>query len=112
MKTFVKAKVNPVYMKIEIVTLQSLGNGRLLIETHNKQEIDALSKTINEMCGRELEASMPRCRNPRLIICNVPDGLNVGNAKELIMKQNSQLCVEQEDITARCPLRTREGPNI
>jgi hypothetical protein len=95
MKTLVKTKVNPVDMKIGIVTLQGLRNGRLLIETHNKQEIDALSKTINEMCGKELDASTPRRRNPRLIICNVPDELNIENTKELIMKQNSDLCIEK-----------------
>jgi len=71
MKTLVKTKVNPVEMKIGITTFKGLRNGRLLIETQNKKEIDALSKTINEVCGEELEASTPRRRNPRLIIYNV-----------------------------------------
>jgi len=96
MKTLVKTKVNPVDMKIGITTFKSLRNGRLVIETHNQQEIDELSKTINEICGEELEASTPRCRNPRLIIYNVPDELNIENAKELIMKQKSELCVEKK----------------
>jgi len=95
MKTLVKTKVNPVDMKIRIVTLQGLGNERLLIEIHNTQEIDALSKTINEMCGEELEASSPRRTNPGLIIYNVSDELNIENANELIMKQNSELCIEK-----------------
>jgi len=56
MKTLVKTKVNPVGMKIGITTFKGLRNRRLLSETHNKQEIDALSKTIHEMCGKELEA--------------------------------------------------------
>jgi hypothetical protein len=39
------------------------------------------------MCGEELEASTPRRRrNPRLIVYNVPDELNIENVKELIMK--------------------------
>ena len=95
MKTLVKTQANPVDMKIGIATFKGLTNGRLLIETHNKQEIDALSKTINEMCGKELDASTPIRRNPRLIICNVPDELNIENTKELIMKQNSDLCIEK-----------------
>jgi hypothetical protein len=86
MKTHVKTNMNPVEVKIEITTFKGLRNGRLLIETQNKKEIDALSKTINEKCGEELEASTPRRRNPRLIIYNVPDELNIENAKELIMK--------------------------
>ena len=51
MKALVKTKVNPVEMKIGITTFKGLRNGRLLIETQNKNEIDILSKTINGMCG-------------------------------------------------------------
>jgi len=100
MKALVKTKVNPVEMKVGITTFKGLRNGRLLIETQNKNEIDVLKK-INEMCGEELEASTARHRNPRLVIYNVPDELNIENAKELIMKQNSELCIEKEDITSR-----------
>jgi len=69
MKTLAKT----VEIKIGITTFKSLRIGRLLIETQNKKEIDALSKTIKEKCGEELEASTPRRRNPRLIIYNVLD---------------------------------------
>jgi hypothetical protein len=37
----------------------------------------------------------------RLIIYNVPDELNIENAKELIMTKNSELCIEKDDITPR-----------
>ena len=77
MKTLVKTKVKPVDMKIGITTFKGFRIGRLLTETHNKQEIDSLSKTINELCGEELEASTSRRRNPRLITYNVPDYLNI-----------------------------------
>jgi hypothetical protein len=43
----------------------------------------------------ELEVLTPRHRNPRLIIYKFPDELNIENAKELMMKQNSELCVEK-----------------
>jgi len=86
MKTLGETKVNPVDMKIGITTFKALRNGRLLTETQNKLEIENRSKTINELCGEELEALTPRPRNPRLIIYNVPEELNFENAKELIMK--------------------------
>jgi len=73
MKTPVTTDLNPVDMKIGITIFKGLRNGLLLIETHNKQEINALSKTSNEMYGEELEASTPRRRNPKLIIYNFPD---------------------------------------
>ena len=44
-------------------------------------------------------ALTPIRRIPRLLISNVPDELNIENAKELIMKQNSDLCVVNEDLT-------------
>jgi len=63
------------------------------------------------MCGEELEASTPRSRNPRLIIYNVPDKLNIKNAKELIMKQNSELCIEKEDIIPRYLFKDKRKAN-
>jgi len=98
-------------MKIGITTFKGLRNGRLLIETQNKTEIDVLSKTINEICGEELEASTPKHRNPRLIIYNVPDELNIENAKELIMKLNSELCIEKEDTTPRYLFKDKRKAN-
>jgi len=64
MKAMVKTKVNPVEMRIDITTFKGLRNGRLLIETHNRNEIEVLSKTINETCGDELEASTPNVGFP------------------------------------------------
>ena len=63
------------------------------------------------MCGEELEASTPKRRNPRLIIYNVPDELNIENAKELIMKQNSEMCIEKEDITPRYLFKNKRKVN-
>jgi hypothetical protein len=111
MKTLVKTKVNPVEMKIGITTFRDLRNGRLLIETQNKKEIDALSKTIIEVCGEELEASTPRRRNRRLIIYNVPEEVIIENAEELVMKQNSELCIEKEDITPRFLFKDKRKAN-
>jgi hypothetical protein len=63
------------------------------------------------MCGEEPEASTPRCKNPRLIIYNVPDDLSIENAKELIMNQNSELCIEKEDITPRYLFKDKRKAN-
>jgi len=113
MKTLVKTKVNPVDMKIGIRTFTELGNRWLLIETHNKEEIDTLNQTINELFGTELEVLTPRHSNPRLIIYKVSDELNIENAKELIMNKKSELCVEKEDITSRCLFKDkRKGNNL
>ena len=71
------------------------------METQNKKGIDALRK-IQRNVQRGIEASTPRRRNPRFIIYNVPDEVSIENAKELIMIQNSELGIENEDVTPRC----------
>ena len=53
----------------------------------------------------------PRRRKPGLIIYDVPDALNIENAKELIMKQNSELCIEKEDITPRYLFKDKRKAN-
>jgi hypothetical protein len=63
------------------------------------------------MCGEELEASTPRRRNPRLNIYNVPEELNIDNGKELIMKQNSEVCIEKEEITPRYLFKDKRKTN-
>jgi len=81
--------------------------------THNKEEIDTLKQTTNELFGAELEDLTPRHRNPRLIIYKFPDELIIENAKELMMKRKSELCVEKEDITSRCLFKDkRKGNNL
>ena len=54
---------------------------------------------------------MPRRRNPRLIIYNVPDELSIENAKELIIKQNSEMSIEEEDITPRYLFKDKRKAN-
>jgi hypothetical protein len=63
------------------------------------------------MCGKELEVSMPKRRNPRLIIYNVPDKLRIENATKLTMKQNSETCIEEEDITPRYLFKDKRKAN-
>ena len=63
------------------------------------------------MGGEDLEASRPQRRNPRHNIYNVPDEVNIENAKELIMKQNSELCIEKEDITPRFLFKDKRKAN-
>ena len=109
MKAMVKTKVNPVKMRIGITTFKGLRNGRLLIETYNRNEIEVLSKTMRRVEGRE--ASTPRRRKPRLIIYIVPDELNIDNTKELIMQQNSEMVLGKEDISRRYLFKDRRKAN-
>ena len=44
--------------------MKSLKNGRVLIETTSKEELEALQKNINAKWERKLEANTLKLRNP------------------------------------------------
>jgi hypothetical protein len=43
-------------MKVGISTFKALKGGRILIEAGSKEEIERISKSITENCGKEVEA--------------------------------------------------------
>jgi hypothetical protein len=72
-RELLKSKVNPTEMKVGIKTLKSLRNGKVLIETNTKEDLEMLGKDINDKCGDKLEAHIHKARNPRLVIINIPE---------------------------------------
>ena len=46
-KGLLKPKIKPTEIRVGISTLKSLRNGKVLIETNSKDEIEALEKDIN-----------------------------------------------------------------
>ena len=49
-KKLLKTKINPTEIKVGINTFKSLKNGRVIIETNNKERIEVLEKDINAKC--------------------------------------------------------------
>jgi hypothetical protein len=87
-KGVLKAAVNPTIIKVGIKSIKSLRNGRVQIETGSKEEVEKLTKDINEKCGQSLQAQVHRRRNPRLVIYNIPEDISTNNAEEIILGQN------------------------
>ena len=81
-KDILKSKINPTEIKVGMNSLKSLKNGRVQIETSSKEEIEILTKDINEKCGGELVANVHTLRNPNLIIYNVPEDISTLNISE------------------------------
>jgi hypothetical protein len=81
-KGILKAKINPTKIKVGIKSIKALRNGRVQIETGNKDETEILTKDINEKCGQNLEAQVHRLRHPRLVIYNIPDDIPTNNVKK------------------------------
>ena len=78
-------------MKVGIIALKTLMNGQLLIKSEKKSKLEEVCKKINEVCGEELESYMPKLKNPRIIVFNVPEDITLENAAQAIVLQNSEL---------------------
>jgi hypothetical protein len=59
-KGLLKSKLNPTEIKVGKNTFKSLKNGKVLIETNSKEEIEALEKDINAKCGEKLSQFIRR----------------------------------------------------
>jgi hypothetical protein len=77
LRELLKSKVNPSEIKVGINTLKSLRNGKVLIETNTKEEMETLGKDINVRCGDKLEAHIHKLRKPRLVIINIPGYISI-----------------------------------
>jgi len=95
-------------MNLGVKSFKSLKYGRILIETRTSEEANLLS-SIRDKCGNDLEVTVPKLRNPRMVIHNVPQDINVENLEETIMTQNPELGLIQGDIAAKFSFRTKQG---
>jgi hypothetical protein len=84
----IKTKIDPTEME-GISTFKALNDGKILIEVGSKEEIEYLSTSITEKCGKELEAKVQELRNPRLEIYNIPEDITLEKATKTIREKNS-----------------------
>ena len=96
-------------MKIGIQTFKTLKDGRVVIETKSKDEINALSTEIAAKCGDQLDVNVPTLHKPRMIIYNIPDDIDINNAEETILSQNPDINLKQGDITAKFRFTGKKG---
>ena len=108
-KTVVRTNINPTAMKVGVKSFKSLKDGRVLIETGTPEEAILLSSSIKEKYGNDLEVTVPKFRNPRMVIHNVPQDTNAENLEETILTQNPELGLIQGDIVAKFSYRTKRG---
>jgi hypothetical protein len=57
-----------------------------------------------------LEANVQELRNPRLVIYNTPEDITLYNATKTIREHNSELQLEECNITAKFIYRTKRNP--
>jgi len=106
-KTVVKTNINPTAMKVGVMSFKSLKYSRVLMETGTSEEATLFGSSMRDKCGNDLEVTAPKLRNPRMVIYNVPQDMNVENVEETIMTQNPELGLKQGDIEAKFTFRTK-----
>ena len=80
-----------------------------MIEVGSKEEIGRIRTSIAEKCGKEFEVRAQELRNPRLVIYNIPEDITLDNATQIIREENSELQLEESDITAKFIYRTKRN---
>jgi len=108
-KRLLKEKVNPTEIKVGITSLKSLRDERVIIEVGSKKVIETLGEEIRERCGEELEISIQKLRNPRLIMLNIPADITLVNVKETLVQQNYELLLKEGSIEPKFCYTTKRG---
>lgn len=100
-KNIIKTSVNPTSMQVGICALKSLKNGRVIMETKSKEDIEMLCTNINDKCSQLLQANVQKPRNPRIVIYNIPEEVNVENPEEIITTQKPELMLNAGEVMAK-----------
>jgi len=97
-KGLLKSKINPTDINVGINSLKILTDGRVRIETGSSEEIETLTKDIDDKCPDKLEVSLPKLRNPSLVIYNIPEDISIRNIDDALLAQNPELNLKTGDI--------------
>jgi len=63
--------------------------------------MELLEEGIRERCGEELETNVQKPRKPRLVILNIPNEINMDNAEETLIKQNTEINIQEGNIVPK-----------
>jgi hypothetical protein len=97
-KNIIKTSINPTSMKVGICAFRSQKDGRVLLETKSKEEIELLYADIKDKCSQHLDVHIHKLRNPSIVIYNVPEEITKENAEEVIATQNPELNLCEGDV--------------
>jgi len=97
-KNIIKTSINPTSMKVGICAFRTQRDGRVLLETKSKEEIELLYADIKDKCSQRLDAYIHRLRNPSIVIHNLPEEITKENAAEIIETQNPELNLSEGDV--------------
>lgn len=109
MKILLKRNINPTQLKVGINSMKALRDGRLIIGSGRKEDIDILKKNIEDKCSQLLDINIPKLRNPNLIIYNIPEDITTENAAGIIVAQNPELNLKEESLMPKFIFKTKRN---
>ncbi|GFY49316.1 hypothetical protein TNIN_438191 [Trichonephila inaurata madagascariensis] len=89
-KKIIKSKINPAGSKLGICDLINIRGNKLLVKCFSENDRDRLLT--------ELKASLPKRRNPAIIVKNVPNEVNNEDHLKVISEQNPDIVVDNKSI--------------
>jgi hypothetical protein len=92
---------------VGINSLKQLRDGRIQIQTASKEEMETLTRDINDKCGDKVEAKAHEFRNPTMVIYNIPKTISTSNIEDNLIAQNPELNLKNGDITAKYLYETK-----
>ena len=108
-QNLLKENVKLTYIKVGVQSLKTLRDGRVIIGVGSKKEMELLEEGIRERCGEELETNVQKPRKPRLVILNIPNEINMDNTKETLIKQNTEINIQEGNIVPKFIYTTKRG---
>jgi len=108
-KDIIKTSVNPTSIKVGICAIKTLRDGRVIMETKSKEDIELLCTNINDKCSQLLDANIQKPRNPRLVIYNIPEEVNLENIEQIITTQNPELGLNEGEVAPKFTYRGKRN---
>jgi len=108
-QNLLKENVKLTDINVGVQSLKTLRDGRVIIEVGSKKEMELLEEGIRERCGEELETNVQKPRKPRLVILNIPNEINMDNAEETLIKQNTEINIQEGNIVPKFIYTTKRG---
>jgi hypothetical protein len=108
-KDIIETSVNSTIIKVGIYAIRSLRDGRVVMETKSKEDIELLCTNINDKCSHLLDANIQKPRNPRLVIYKIPEEINMENIEQIITTQNPELRLNDGEVAPKFTYRGKRS---
>jgi len=96
-----KEKIDPVSLGVGVKMFKKTQTGNVIIETEREEDLNLLCKEVQSKCQPDLNTKIQAKLNPRVIIFNVPEEINIQNVKEIARQQNPNLITEQSTFVPK-----------